>query len=141
MNHRKTVEFEFVENVPPHLQNGKIYISIRFATVIHKCFCGCGSEVITPLSRAGWALTFNGETISLYPSIGNWGAPCKSHYWIKENQVIWAKRFSEQEIVNAQREDQEAYDQLYTTTSSKTDDVSSKRMSGLWARIKKWFSE
>ena len=32
---------------------------------------------------------FDGRTISLNPSIGNWSYPCRSHYWIKGNRVVW----------------------------------------------------
>jgi len=34
--------------------------------------------VVTPLSPTGWSLIFDGETVSLYPSIGNWNFPCRS---------------------------------------------------------------
>jgi len=63
-----------------------------FGTVVHKCCCGCGNEVVTPLSQTDWQLSFDGESISLYPSIGNRNFKCKSHYWIKNNNVIWCKK-------------------------------------------------
>ena len=34
-------------------------------------------------------MTFNGETVSLHPSIGNQKMDCQSHYWIKGGQAIW----------------------------------------------------
>ncbi len=82
----------FVEVVPgPDLmEDGVLYISIAYATAIHKCACGCGRQAVTPLSPEEWSLSYNGETISLRPSIGNWGMECKSHYWIRDNRVIWA---------------------------------------------------
>lgn len=89
---------EFVEHMPENLDEGIIYVSIPFETVIHKCVCGCGNEVVTPLSPAEWSLTFDGETISLYPSIGNWSLDCKSHYWIRENKIKWSSKWSEEEI-------------------------------------------
>jgi len=73
---------EFVESFPGKLEDGKVYVSIKFATSTHKCCCGCGNQVVTPISRIGWKLIFDGESISLDPSIGNWSFPCKSHYWI-----------------------------------------------------------
>jgi len=66
--------------------------------VAHKCCCGCGNEVITPLSPTGWKLVFDGQSISLVPSIGNWSFACQSHYFIRENKVIWAARWSKEEI-------------------------------------------
>lgn len=79
----------FVEFIPDELEDGILYISITYATVLHKCCCGCGNEVVTPLSPSDWQLTFDGETISLFPSIGNWSFPCRSHYWIRKDKVVW----------------------------------------------------
>src|SRR5258708_27374505 len=68
---------------------------------MHKCCCGCGADVVTPLSPAAWTLSFDGRTVSLHPSIGSWALPCQSHYWIKNNQVVWARRWSAKEIGEA----------------------------------------
>ncbi len=97
---RRKIRFahQFVEFLPDKLADDVIYISIEYKTVAHKCGCGCGNEVNTPLSPAGWRLTFDGVSISLYPSIGNWGFPCRSHYWIEHNQVRWADRWTQSEI-------------------------------------------
>ena len=43
-------------------------------------------------------LTFDGETVSLHPSIGNWGLACRSHYWIEKNKVRWAAACSQRRI-------------------------------------------
>jgi hypothetical protein len=89
---------EFVESFPAKLEDGKVYVSIKFATSTHKCCCGCGNQVVTPISRVAWKLIFDGESISLDPSIGNWSFPCKSHYWITRNHVRWAEVWSREEI-------------------------------------------
>lgn len=89
---------KFVEYIPDKLEDRTVYVSIRFATAVHKCCCGCGHEVVTPLSPSGWQLSYDGESISLSPSIGNWGFPCKSHYWIKNDSVKWARKWSTKEI-------------------------------------------
>jgi Family of unknown function (DUF6527) len=60
--------------------------------------CGCGNKVVTPITPLDWTLTFNGETISLHPSIGNWNFECQSHYWIKQNKVEWAGQWSKHRI-------------------------------------------
>jgi len=88
---------KFVEYIPDKLENRTVYVSIRFATAVHKCCCGCGYEVVTPLSPSGWQLSYDGESISLWPSIGNWNFPCKSHYWIKNDSVKWARKWSTKE--------------------------------------------
>ena len=81
----------FVSLLPDQLENGKLYVSMEFASVIHLCCCGCGRQVVTPLSPTEWNLWFDGDSISLAPSIGNWNFPCRSHYIITENRVMWDK--------------------------------------------------
>ena len=92
------LKHEFVEYIPNELKEGTIYVSLAFATAVHKCCCGCGNHVITPISPTDWKIIFDGESISLYPSIGNWGFACLSHYWIRRNRIVWARRWSRQEI-------------------------------------------
>ena len=89
---------KFVKNIPDSLEDGVLYISIEYATAIHKCCCGCGCEVVTPFSPTDWELIFNGKTVSLSPSIGNWGLACKSHYWITNNKIVWAPKWSKEKI-------------------------------------------
>lgn len=89
---------KFVTNIPKSLEEGIIYVSMEYSTVIHSCCCGCGEEVVTPLSPTDWKLIYNGQSISLSPSIGNWNIPCESHYWITNNKVEWASKWSEDKI-------------------------------------------
>lgn len=98
---------KFVKFIPPkeELKAGVLYISIDYGTIIHKCCCGCGNEVVTPLSPTDWRMTYNGETITLYPSIGNWNFDCQSHYWIKNNKVIMAGQLSNSEILKGREFD------------------------------------
>ena len=92
------VRHEFVDFVPKKLDEGVLYVSMRFGTVVHLCACGCGEEIVTPLGPAEWKLTYDGREITLTPSVGNWGLPCRSHYWIREGKFRWARGFSESEI-------------------------------------------
>jgi len=94
----KTFMHEFVEFIPEVIEEGKIYVSIEYATAVHKCCCGCGKEVVTPLSPTDWKLIFDGKTVSLDPSVGNWGFPCRSHYWVRNNHVLWAGDWSQSRI-------------------------------------------
>ena len=96
---------EFVETFPTQLEDGVLYVSAMYSTAAHLCCCGCGNEVITPLSRAHWVLTLDGH-VSLRPSIGNWALPCRSHYFIDAGGVRWARRSTESEFENDRREDQ-----------------------------------
>jgi hypothetical protein len=88
----------FVEQIPERLEDGVLYISIQYATGVHLCACGCRHEVVTPLSPTDWEMTFDGETVSLAPSIGNWSLKCQSHYWIRRGRVRWARWMSRDEI-------------------------------------------
>lgn len=95
---RQRLSHEFVEFIPEQLQEGVLYVSTTYATAAHLCFCGCGREVVTPLSPTDWRLTFNRKTVSLSPSIGNWSFPCRSHYWIKDNCVQWCGEMQQHAI-------------------------------------------
>jgi len=95
---RSTFVFEIVEFIPKVLEEGVLYVSMTYATASHRCFCGCGKKVVTPLSPTDWQLTFDGDTVSLDPSIGNWSYPCRSHYILHNNRVRWAGSMSDREI-------------------------------------------
>lgn len=101
MSRRKSLGHEFVEYLPERLVEGVLYVSMRFAIAGHRCCCGCGAEVVTPFSPSDWRITFDGKAVSLYPSIGNWSLKCRSHYWIREGSVIWARSWSPREVQTA----------------------------------------
>lgn len=103
----REINFKFVEFIPDTLEEGTLYISTEYCTAIHKCACGCGNEVITPISPTDWELIFNGKTVSLYPSIGNWSFPCKSHYFVTKNKIRFAKRLDDWEIEEGRKKDTE----------------------------------
>lgn len=95
----------FVEYIPDQLEDGVLYISERFRTCSHKCCCGCGEEVVTPLSAAEWRLTKEGNSVSLWPSVGNWDYACRSHYVISRNQVKLAAAMNSKQIARVQQRD------------------------------------
>ena len=97
MSSRATLDHEFVHHIPEHLADGVLYVSVAFATALHRCCCGCGSEVVTPLSPNDWSMTYDGESISLCPSIGNRSFECQSHYCIRRNKVFWLRPFGDTE--------------------------------------------
>ena len=94
----KTITPKFVTHLPEELAEGVLYISEEFSTAAHLCCCGCKEEVITPLNKASWKITKFSNTVSLHPSIGNWKFSCKSHYWIRNNQVIESQSMSQSRI-------------------------------------------
>jgi len=103
----KTLQHKFVELIPDVIDEGILYISFVYCTAIHKCACGCGNEVVTPLSPTDWEITFNGKAVSLAPSIGNWSLECKSHYWITKNRIRFARQWKDWEIERSRKEDSE----------------------------------
>jgi len=107
------MKHKFVEFIPNELEDGILYVSITYTTLLHKCACGCGNEVVTPLSPSDWQLTFNGETISLFPSIGNWSFPCRSHYWIRKNKIVWVAYLSDEMIGLNRKWDARARNEYY----------------------------
>lgn len=100
---RATVSHEFVEYVPSDLTDGVLYVSIPYATAVHLCPCGCRNRVVTPISPAEWQLSYDGESVSLTPSVGNWQFPCRSHYWIRRNRINWAGQWSDRQIAEGRR--------------------------------------
>jgi hypothetical protein len=94
----ETIRHKFVEAIPNELEAGVIYISGSRRTATHLCVCGCGNEVTTPISPTDWQLKFNGESISLTPSIGLWEFKCRSHYWIIKNQIRHSGSWNDREV-------------------------------------------
>ena len=127
MTRIKSLEHKFVDHIPDILDDGVLHVSIPFATAVHRCCCGCGSEVVTPLDPTDWRMTFDGKSVSLYPSIGNWSFDCQSHYWIRRNQVRWARRLSEDEIEKGRARDRFQKAQQFGETRK-----------SLWQFVPKW---
>jgi hypothetical protein len=112
------LDHRFIKNAPDELEEGILYISLEYGNVMHKCACGCGNEVNTPLSPVDWQLLYDGKTISLYPSIGNWNFPCQSHYWITNGEVEWAPKWTKEKIERERKRDQLLRTQATTKTDS-----------------------
>lgn len=114
----KELTHKFVTNIPSNLEEGVLYVSMEFMTAIHKCACGCRNEVVTPFSPTDWQLIFNGKTVSLYPSIGNWSFTCQSHYWIKNNKIQWAPKWTKKQIKTGREIDRFNKEEQYETKES-----------------------
>jgi hypothetical protein len=104
---------KFVKYIPKDIEEGFLFISLPFQTAIHKCPCGCGKEVVTPITPLGWKLIKNKETVTLKPSIGNWDFPCRSHYWIIKNEIVWARNWTDTQIAANRVKDQKALRRYY----------------------------
>jgi hypothetical protein len=139
MKRQTTLTHEFVEYIPDELKDGTLYVSMPFATVAHKCCCGCGKEVVTPLSPTDWKLIFHGKCISLDPSIGNWSFDCKSHYWIRGGKVRWAGMWSQEEIDAGRAADRSAKARYFDTADTVTDAVKKEPKPSFWRRLRQWW--
>lgn len=143
------IQPRFVKGIPRNLEPGVFYVSLEYGTAVHSCFCGCGKEVVTPLTPTDWRLTIDGEFVSLWPSVGNWNLPCRSHYVIKRNQVIEAGSWSKSKIEAEQRRDKAAKAKFYAQPEesiSSTQDrlpestiTEPKREEGFWTKLWRWF--
>tara|TARA_B100000378_G_scaffold240756_1_gene209237 strand:+ start:338 stop:775 length:438 start_codon:yes stop_codon:yes gene_type:complete len=111
-------QHRFVDFMPDIIDDGILYISLDYGTVIHKCPCGCGSEVNTPLTPTGWKMIYNGEAISLKPSVGNWSFDCKSHYWITNNEVEWSLKWSDETIREVRAAEDSEREEYYNKIDS-----------------------
>jgi hypothetical protein len=130
------MQHEFVDCIPDQLREGVLYISLSYATAVHKCACGCGQEVVTPFSPTDWSMVFNGEAVSLAPSIGNWSFPCRSHYWIERGRVVWAPAWSSRQIAEGRFNDarrKAAYFDVIETKAAKEPALRG------WRRLFDWF--
>lgn len=148
---QKTFTFRFVEFMPKALDDGVLYLSMTYATASHRCFCGCGMKVVTPLSPTDWRLTFDGDSVSLHPSIGNWSYPCRSHYILRGNRIVWAGPMTSNEIRAIRDADvwdkQRYYGQRHRTLPAKNSTVAqtpialpaSQHPGRGWRRILDWF--
>jgi len=140
----KSLTPQFVESFPQKLEPGELYLAMEFATAAHLCACGCGNEVITPFSPTDWQMSFDGETVSLKPSIGNWTFKCRSHYWVRSGRIEWAGNMSQEAINAGRKRDAEA--KARRQPSSPVDDVAPRSApSGrpvaapsLISRLKSW---
>ena len=141
MGRTDRIAHKFVEFIPTELDQGTVYISLEFATAAHLCCCGCGMKVVTPFSPTDWRLIFDGESVSLSPSIGNWGFPCRSHYWIRRGRVQWDEPWTDREVVAGRDWDRAAKARHY---SEDEDDKTTHRRKkdrnlGWLGRITTWF--
>lgn len=142
----RKISIQFVDMIPEELEDGVVYASLLHKAVMHKCLCGCGEEVSTPLHPTGWEITYNGETVSLWPSIGNWSLRCKSHYVIKHNTVIWCREWTREEIEKERKRRKSEILEFYTDGNGTAADSGSrltknemvgKRKQGIFVKTRK----
>lgn len=87
-----------VESIPEVLEDGVLYVSPECRVALHRCCCGCGEEVSTPLGGTEYSIRIDQGRATLRPSIGNHDFACASHYFIEQGEVVWAAPMSREEI-------------------------------------------
>lgn len=139
---------EYVELLPPTLLDGKLYISKKYSTAVHKCCCGCGTKIVTPLKPTDWTLSERGGLVSLTPSIGNWNHPCQSHYFIRNNRIVVVGKMSKGEIARGRALNEVAKQAYFSkkekpsmAPSNQTASSASSNKSGAWLeKFKRWLA-
>lgn len=82
------------------LEDGVLYVvdgTQHDQVIQYNCPCGCGRAVMIPYYVEGqqkeifpsWALRENSGKVTLSPSIYSTGFHCRSHYFIRNNQIVW----------------------------------------------------
>ena len=65
--------------------------------VQYSCPCGCGTVVFIPYYKQSqqkelypsWGFKETDGKVTLSPSILSSGFPCRSHYFIRDNRILW----------------------------------------------------
>jgi hypothetical protein len=102
-----TITLQRVKFMPRQLSPGVLYVCEQFAVAGHLCACGCGNKVMTPLGPVEWSFSERAGRPSLWPSIGSWQLPCRSHYVINEGRILWAGQWSEEQILAGRHAEQQ----------------------------------
>jgi Family of unknown function (DUF6527) len=141
MSRAHSYRHEFVRSFPDRIEEGVLYVSVEFGNTAHRCMCGCGQEVYARLSPRDWLMIYDGETVSLDPSIGNWSFPCQSHYWLERGSVSWAAQWSREQVERGRALDRIRKGRHYDDQSKgQTATLHRETTKGLVGRFFNWLS-
>lgn len=129
------VELEYVHYMPKQLVPGVLYVSREYKTAAHLCPCGCGNKIRTPLTPTEWQLTVSKLGPSLTPSVGNWQLECRSHYWIKDGEILWSNQWTDDQILRGRRSEETRRQAYYREVPGSQVGI----MAQIWNWIKKFF--
>jgi Family of unknown function (DUF6527) len=128
-------EIQRVQYMPKELKPGVLYVSEEFDIAMHLCACGCGSKVKTPLGPTEWSVIDTKSGPSLRPSVGNWQQACQSHYWITSGKVLWAEKWTPEQIAAGRVHEEERRHAYYDALDRKRDGA----LRRLWSWFKRLF--
>jgi hypothetical protein len=120
------IELRRVRYMPRDLDPGVLCVSEEFGAAAHLCPCGCGTKVRTPLGPTDWTLQETDRGPTLYPSVGNWQQSCQSHYWIDGGEIVWAKKWSPEQIAAGYKAQEEREHAYYTNNRRGGNSIASK---------------
>lgn len=139
----KQLRHRFVDLIPDDPEPGILYVSMEYATAAHRCCCGCGAEVVTPFNPAQWRMSFDGDTVSLHPSVGNWNLRCRSHYFVREGKVIEAPKWTKKQIETGRDCDAKARADYFKGTGIRTpsaEPIPAPPERRFWPRLKRFLN-
>lgn len=92
--------------MPNDLKPGILYVSEEFDIALHLCACDCRAKMKTLLWPTERSVTETRKGVTTRPSVGNWQQPCQSHYWIEYGKIIWAQKWTPEEITAGRRNEE-----------------------------------
>ena len=122
------VQHKFVEFIPKDLEDGILYISLTYGTVLHSCACGCGNRVNTPLGPNDWKMIYDGQSVTLKPSIGNWSFDCKSHYWITKGNIEWSDKWDYETIREVRKHEDFEREEYYKKNDLENSEIKDEEL-------------
>lgn len=125
------IELERVRYMPEKLRLGVLYVSDEFGTAAHLCACGCGAKIRTPLGPTEWSVDETSDGPSLSPSVGNWQQGCQSHYFIERGEVVWAPKWTPEQIAAGRAGEQRRRRAYF-------DNLDQRRRIGMWRQVWRW---
>jgi hypothetical protein len=126
-------EIQRVHYMPNELKARILYVSEEFGIAMHLCACGCGAKIKTPLGPTEWFVKETKSGPSLRPSVGNWQQACQSHYWITRGEIIWAEKWTPEQIVAGRCHEERRRRAYYDALDRKRD--------GLPQRFLRWLKD
>lgn len=132
----KKIKLQYVHYMPKELEPGILYVSKEFGAAAHLCACGCGAKIRTPLGPTEWTLEETNSGPTLCPSVGNWQQACQSHYIICRGEIIWANKWTPEQIAAGRRNEEKRRRDYYDAIYRKRSGLLGK----FWHWIKKFFN-
>ncbi|SOC89899.1 hypothetical protein SAMN05421890_4887 [Ensifer adhaerens] len=126
----KTFSLQKSTYVPKELSDGVLYVSLEYKVAVHRCACGCGSKVTTPLGPTEWSFSEHNGRPTLSPSVGNWQLPCRSHYIIRNGNIHWENQWTDEQVLAGRQREQLRREAYYSQLNPQ---------GGFWAAVRRFY--